>query len=196
MCLSCVSPSTTKSKCAREALAPPLPTASRKLGRAGRGYRSYDQAVADLASNPTFATDQASGSLSQAGAPRGDPPSCLAGLPKNHPSCEAGNLLRALFPHTGRANQISRIKSRCTKLIYGSRAYYFATCCRNVAYPSQSNQPRHRASLCTVSGCWGRILWKRTNFEIPNEINAVRRRRVPGPSAICVIAPAARLALS
>jgi hypothetical protein len=34
---------------------------------------------------------------------------------------------------------------------------------------------------------------KRTNFGIPNEINAVR---FPGPSAMCVIAPAARLALS
>src|SRR5258707_178321 len=128
--------------CDREAPAPPppYPLPQAKEGTEG-AYRSYDQAIADLANNPTFATDRVSGSLSLSGRrTEGDPPSCLAGLPKNRPSCEAGNLLRALFPHTARANQISRIKSRCTKLNQWQLAYYFATCCGNVAYPSQSNQ--------------------------------------------------------
>src|SRR5260370_41449291 len=95
--------------------------------------------MGERGNNPTFATDRVSGSLSLSGRrTEGDPPSCLAGLPKNRPSCEAGNLLRALFPHTARANQISRIKSRCTKLNQLQLAYYFATCCGNMAFPSQS----------------------------------------------------------
>src|SRR5260370_10902107 len=123
--------------------------------------------MGERGNNPTFATDGVSGSLSLSGRrTEGDPPSCLAGLPKNRPSCEAGNLLRALFPHTARANQISRIKSRCTKLNQWQRAYYFATCCGNVAYPSQSNQTRaYRPTLgrLVVAACdslpplWGRV---------------------------------------
>ena len=34
-------------------------------------------------------------------------------------------------------------------------------------------------TICTVLGYWGRILAKRTNFGIPNEINVVRVPRPP-----------------
>src|SRR5260370_8834690 len=46
---------------------------------------------------------------------------------------------------------------------------------------------RYNNTICTVSGCWGRILAKRTNFGIPNKINAVRFRSaaVPGSLAPC-----------
>src|SRR5260370_40956833 len=75
------------------------------------------------AGRPTFAMDQASGSLSQAGHRTGDPPSCLAGLseerspvPKLTPvKPESGFMLCS--PTQQGANQISRIKSRCTKLV-------------------------------------------------------------------------------
>jgi hypothetical protein len=61
-----------------------------------------------------------------------------------------------------------------------------ASRCRGASAPSarstrRSGRPRadggrigYNNIICTVSGCWGRILWKRTNFGIPNEINAVR----------------------
>src|SRR5262249_11970598 len=48
---------------------------------------------------------------------------------------EAGNRPCFVFP-TRKTNQISRIKSRCTKLILWSPPYYFAICCRNVTDPT------------------------------------------------------------
>src|SRR5215470_9841174 len=48
---------------------------------------------------------------------------------------EAGNRPCFVFP-TRKSNQISRIKSRCTKLILWSPPYYFAMCCRNVTDPT------------------------------------------------------------
>jgi hypothetical protein len=40
--------------------------------------------------------------------------------------------------------------------------------------PCHDLRLRYNYTICTVYGCWGRIFAKRTNFGIPNEINAVR----------------------
>jgi len=61
-----------------------------------------------------------------------------------------------------------------------------ASRCRGASAPSvrstrRAGRPRgdggrirYDNTICTVSGCWGQIQSKRTNFGIPNEINAVR----------------------
>src|SRR5258708_35015095 len=41
-------------------------------------------------------------------------------------------------------------------------------------YGSYGGRIRYNNTICPVSGCCGGILAKRTNFGIPNEINAVR----------------------
>ena len=58
--------------------------------------------------------------------------------------------------------------------------------CRGASAPSASStrragrlyadggRIRYDSTICAVSGCLGRIFAKRTNFGIPNEINAVR----------------------
>jgi hypothetical protein len=102
--------------------------------------------------------DQASGRFSQAGRRTGRSSimSCgtfeeLSPRPETD-ACEAGNRRRALLTHAAEANQISRIKSRCTKLILCQRAYYFATCCRNVTDSSRSNRGKRyepaQGALC------------------------------------------------